>query len=504
MLAPYVIGLALLVLAPLLITFALAFTQYDLFSPPRWYWIDNFRNFIVDRLFQRALYNSLWFALIAVPIRVTAALLLALLLNRPGRANTATRAALYLPAIVPDVAYALAWLLVLNPGFGPLNLGLRALGLARLALAPNAVYGPRQPDRHVGFPARRGLHPAAGRPPDSVRRPVRIGRAGWRQPLAGLPPPHPAAAGPGPAAPVRARHGPQLPGRLRGRHRRHRHRSVLHHLLLPHYIFDESFGLFKYGYGSAATVVLYGLTAVLIACTTARSSSPAGRMNFRTLLRAAGLALLAVLFVFPLLYMLAYSLRPPGCPRRGPSSCWRCRLPRKLCQPRPQHAAGAVPVELGEGRGLAVPLTLLTASWAGLGLALLPRRERNILLGLSLALLIVPGPALWVPRFRPVRQPGPDRHPCAAHRPGPAWDQPVLRPAVLPGVRRVPRDLYETAFMDGANLFQVWRRIALPLARPALLAVAVLSFTYYWNDYASPLLYLRSEANFTLPLGVQL
>jgi ABC-type sugar transport system permease subunit len=129
MLAPYVIGLTLLVLAPLLITLALAFTQYDLFSLPRWHWIDNFRHFFVDRLFQRALYNSLWFALIAVPVRVTAALLLALLLNRPGRAYAATRAALYLPAIVPDVAYALAWLLVLNPGFGPLNLGLRAVGL---------------------------------------------------------------------------------------------------------------------------------------------------------------------------------------------------------------------------------------------------------------------------------------------------------------------------------------------------------------------------------------
>ena len=58
MLAPYVIGLTVLVLAPMLITVALAFTQYDLFSPPRWYWIDNFRNFLVDRLFQRALYNS--------------------------------------------------------------------------------------------------------------------------------------------------------------------------------------------------------------------------------------------------------------------------------------------------------------------------------------------------------------------------------------------------------------------------------------------------------------
>src|SRR5205085_4840366 len=154
--------------------------------------------------------------------------------------------------------------------------------------------------------------------------------------------------------------------------------------------------------------------------------------------------------------------------------------------------------------GLAVPLTLLTASWAGLGMALLPRRERNILLGLSLALLIVPGPALWVPRFVLFASLGLTDTIVPLIAPALMGTSPFYILLFYLSFTRVPRDLYETAFIDGASLFQVWRRIALPLARPALIAVAVLSFTYYWNDYASPLLYLRSEANFTLPLGVQL
>jgi multiple sugar transport system permease protein len=264
MLAPYVSGLVVLVLAPLLITFALSFTQYDLFSPPRWYWIDNFRNFFVDRLFQRALYNSLWFAVIAVPVRVTAALLLALLLNRPGRAHSAVRAAIYLPAIVPDVAYALAWLLVLNPGFGPLNLGLQALGLpgwpwlqtpftARASLIVMWTF--QLGEGFILLLAARQTLSA-----DLFESAALDGASRW-QAFRRLTLPLLAPAllllcvrdtvlsfqGAFTASTVATGTGPYYTT-----------------YFLPHYAFDESFGLFKYGYGSAVTMAMYGLTAVLI------------------------------------------------------------------------------------------------------------------------------------------------------------------------------------------------------------------------------------------------
>ena len=228
-------------------------------------------------------------------------------------------------------------------------------------------------------------------------------------------------------------------------------------------------------------------------------------MNLRTLPRTAGLAMLVLVFVFPMLYMLAYSVRPTGLP--APRAFELLALPLTLenyvslgqTMPLGLYLWNSVRVAV-----LAVPLTLLTASWAGLGLALLPRRERNVLLGFSLDLLIVPGPALWVPRFVLFASLGLTDTLVPLIAPALLGTSPFYVLLFYLAFARVPRDLYETALMDGANLFQVWRRVALPLARPALIAVAVLSFTYYWNDYASPLLYLRSEANFTLPLGVQL
>ena len=69
------------------------------------------------------------FLLLAVPLRLLGALALALLLQQRRRFFGVYRAAVYLPTIVPEAAYALIWLWVLNPVYGPLNIVLRALGL---------------------------------------------------------------------------------------------------------------------------------------------------------------------------------------------------------------------------------------------------------------------------------------------------------------------------------------------------------------------------------------
>jgi multiple sugar transport system permease protein len=57
--------------------------------------------------------------------------------------------------------------------------------------------------------------------------------------------------------------------------------------------------------------------------------------------------------------------------------------------------------------------------------------------------------------------------------------------------------------MDGASAFTIWRRIAWPLARTTTMAVCVLAFLYYWNDFINPLLYLKSQEYYTLAVGVQ-
>jgi multiple sugar transport system permease protein len=128
MLAPYLFGLAVLIALPALVTFGLALYEYDLIRSPRFVGLDNFRELVDDEVFRISLRNSLMFMAFAVPLRLTGALALALLLHRRYRGVSAYRTAAYLPSVVPDVAYALLWLWIFNPLYGPLNLALQALG----------------------------------------------------------------------------------------------------------------------------------------------------------------------------------------------------------------------------------------------------------------------------------------------------------------------------------------------------------------------------------------
>lgn len=67
---------------------------------------------------------------------------------------------------------------------------------------------------------------------------------------------------------------------------------------------------------------------------------------------------------------------------------------------------------------------------------------------------------------------------------------------------QVPRDLDEAAIIDGASHLTIWRLIYLPLSRPALISVSLLTTLGIWNDFLGPLIYLTSPQNFTLALGL--
>ncbi len=66
----------------------------------------------------------------------------------------------------------------------------------------------------------------------------------------------------------------------------------------------------------------------------------------------------------------------------------------------------------------------------------------------------------------------------------------------------LPRDIEESGMLDGLNRFGIFVRIALPLAQPALGALAILTFLASWNAYLEPLIYLNDLAMFTLPLAL--
>lgn len=125
MLAPFLIGLVVLVVGPALVTFALAFADYDLIGAVRWIGLANFTELAANTAFHEALRNSLGFAGVAVPLRLLIALGLALLLHRRALGVGAARTTVTLPTAVPEVAYGLLWLWLLNPLYGPVNQLLR-------------------------------------------------------------------------------------------------------------------------------------------------------------------------------------------------------------------------------------------------------------------------------------------------------------------------------------------------------------------------------------------
>ncbi len=153
--------------------------------------------------------------------------------------------------------------------------------------------------------------------------------------------------------------------------------------------------------------------------------------------------------------------------------------------------------------GIAVPLAVLVASWAGLAISRLPRRAQGAMVGLSLVALMVPLTALLVPRFTLFRALGlTDTY------------VPLIAPALLGmspfyvlffywSFRRIPGELFEAARLEGVGTLTVWWRLAMPLVRPVTVAVAVLAFLVSWSNFLDPLIYLYDEGSFTLPLGLK-
>ena len=132
--APLLSSTALLVLAPAVVALVFAFTEYDALSAPRFTGLANFRTLWSDPLFWTAVKNSSYIVVASVPLRLAIALALALLLTPQRPFARTARVAAYLPSVVPDIAYALLWLWLLNPIYGPLGLALQAAGFDRLNL----------------------------------------------------------------------------------------------------------------------------------------------------------------------------------------------------------------------------------------------------------------------------------------------------------------------------------------------------------------------------------
>jgi multiple sugar transport system permease protein len=126
---PYVVGLVLLLAVPAAFATGLAFSEYYGFTEPRFTGLVNVRRALGDEQFARSLGNGALLALLVVPLRLVLATGAALLLERRFRGVGMARTAVYLPSVVPDAAWALLWLWLLNPLYGPVPSALASAGV---------------------------------------------------------------------------------------------------------------------------------------------------------------------------------------------------------------------------------------------------------------------------------------------------------------------------------------------------------------------------------------
>ncbi len=127
--APFLAAAVFLVAIPLGMTGWMSLQAYDGIHPARPVGLENFLTVFSDPVFSQALDNSLIFAGLSVPLRVGIAFALALLLARRTPLGGLFRTLVYLPSVLPEIAFALVWLWILNPLHGPITL-LAPLGVA--------------------------------------------------------------------------------------------------------------------------------------------------------------------------------------------------------------------------------------------------------------------------------------------------------------------------------------------------------------------------------------
>lgn len=227
-------------------------------------------------------------------------------------------------------------------------------------------------------------------------------------------------------------------------------------------------------------------------------------MSKRTLSRIAWYAVLVVVIVLalaPIAWMLTTSLKPES-EIISTGIQW---IPQTFTLEHFQSILNRYPMAQWTLNSLIVStaatlLVLLLDSLAGYAFARMQFRGRGILFTIILSMLFVPIQITVVPLFILFSRMGlTDTY----------WAMILPAGANVTGVflmrqffLSVPAELEEAARIDGASNLRIWWSVVLPLARPALTAVAILTFLSTWNSFFWPLIATRTDASRTLPVGI--
>lgn len=242
----------------------------------------------------------------------------------------------------------------------------------------------------------------------------------------------------------------------------------------------------------------------------------------RNLLTHIALLVICIAFILPFVWMLSTSLKPLDETMSFPPKF----IPSKVemlevdghTTPIPLNYARVVSSEkfdfLRYSRNtlviavLSVLGTVVSSSLVAYGFAKIKFKGRALMFGIMLATMMIPFPVVMVSLFSVYRWIG-DNTPfqmLGTLRPlwigsffGSAFNIFLLRQFFM----TIPDELAEAARIDGCSELGIFTRVMLPLAKPALIVVALFTFMGSWNDFLGPLVYLQRPEQYTLALGLQ-
>ncbi len=128
-LSPKIIGLILFTLGPVVASFLISFTDWDLVGKPIWIGLDNYKHLISNDVFVKSLINTCYYTVVSVPLGLVLSLLLAVAMNQKIKGIVVFRTAFFIPVISSMVAVALLWRWIYNSQYGLLNYFLGLIGI---------------------------------------------------------------------------------------------------------------------------------------------------------------------------------------------------------------------------------------------------------------------------------------------------------------------------------------------------------------------------------------
>jgi len=237
---------------------------------------------------------------------------------------------------------------------------------------------------------------------------------------------------------------------------------------------------------------------------TAEPTKPSRRPARTTLGKAAVMLVLSAItlaFIYPFVWLLSASFKPRG-------DVFDNRLiPKTFTFDNYLQVWHEAPMALWLLNTvivtvLATVTVTISSALVAWGFAYFRFRGRDLLFGLVLATMMIPGAVTMIPTYLIWDSMG------MTGTLVPLWAGNIFGSAFYIFLLRqfflgLPRDLFEAAKLDGANNWQMFRLIALPLTKPALVVTALFEFQAAWTDLMRPLIYLRDSNTFTVPRGLK-